>query len=199
MLPIPFGNPATYKGHSGVDYGQPRGTPFRASGNGVVKSHGSNSRGGNYIWVGYDGYPDVGYHHMDSHIGCPRVGTRIVEGTILGYVGNTGNSTGPHLHSEVAGYATTAGYWKFFDRNRVVRIGGSGAAVTPEKKELDMNVKLWLYTPTNSLILIDHLNKTMRNLGNNGKSLERAAFDNLPYTKIAEPVWTQTFKDFTYI
>lgn len=125
MLPIPFDNPATYPGHSGVDYGQRRGTPFPASGSGVVTWLGRNDRGGFFIWVKYDAIaPEVGYHHMDSHNGCPPVGARFNEGDRLGYVGNTGNSTGPHLHSEVRGYETTDGYWRFFDRNRVV--GGAG-------------------------------------------------------------------------
>lgn len=120
LLPIPFNNPRTYAGHSGVDYGQPLGTPFRASGPGKVVTRSYNSRGGYFVWVQYDNGPKVGYHHMDSHRGVPAVGARVSLGSLLGYVGNTGNSTGPHLHSEVAGYATTAGYWRFFDRNRVV-------------------------------------------------------------------------------
>lgn len=129
-LPIPFNNPRTYAGHSGVDYPQPRGTVFRASGPGTVKTRSFNSRGGYYIWVQYDNGPLVGYHHMDNHNGCPAVGARVNTGDRLGYVGNTGNSTGPHLHSEVAGYATTAGYWQFFDPNNVVG-GGSTAGGSP--------------------------------------------------------------------
>lgn len=137
MLPMPFNNPTTYEGHSGIDFGQRRGTPFLASGPGTVSWLGSNSRGGNFIWVSYDGYPRVGYHHMDSHDGCPAPGTRVQEGTRLGYVGNSGNSTGPHLHSEVEGYASTSGYWRFFDRNRVVGsapAGGGKIPTTPSKK-----------------------------------------------------------------
>jgi peptidoglycan hydrolase-like protein with peptidoglycan-binding domain len=125
-LPIPFSNPRTYAGHSGVDYAQPRGTIFRASGPGRVTTRSRNDRGGFYVWVQYDNGPLVGYHHMDSHNGTPFVGARVAEGTQLGFVGNTGNSTGPHLHSEVAGHATTAGYWQFFDPGRVVG-GGSTA------------------------------------------------------------------------
>lgn len=128
-LPIPFGNPMTYTGHSGIDYPQPQGTPFRASAPGVVTWLGHNRAGGYFIWVQYDGGPKVGYHHMPSHAGCPREGARFKAGDRLGYVGNTGNSTGPHLHSEVEGHRTTAGYWKFFDRNRVIG-SGSGSSVS---------------------------------------------------------------------
>lgn len=140
-LPIPFDNPYTYPGHSGIDFPQPRGTIFRASAPGVVTWLGSNLRGGNFIWVRYDSGPSVGYHHMDSHDGCPPVGARFAAGDRLGYVGNSGNSTGPHLHSEVEGHATTAGYWQFFDRDRVVGSGtGAGTSTPTTKEEEDMRV-----------------------------------------------------------
>lgn len=130
-LPIPFANPATYDGHSGVDYPQPRGAVIRASGPGTVTTLSRNDRGGFYIWVQYDEGPLVGYHHMDSHAGCPPRWSRVVEGSQLGYVGNSGFSTGPHLHSEVSGHASTSGYWRFFDPTRVV---GDG---TPAQSEED--------------------------------------------------------------
>lgn len=139
MLPIPFANPATYPGHSGVDYAQARGTAFRASGRGIVRTLGRNARGGFYIWVQYNNGPLVGYHHMDSHRGCPPAGSVVDYGTVLGYVGNTGNSTGPHLHSEVSGYATTAGYWKFFTAARVVGESSWTETAPPlTAKEMDM-------------------------------------------------------------
>lgn len=143
-LPIPFDNPATYDGHSGVDYPQPRGAVIRASGPGTVTTLSSNTRGGFYIWVQYDEGPLVGYHHMDSHAGCPPRWSRVREGTQLGYVGNTGFSTGPHLHSEVSGHASTAGYWRFFDPRRVVGQGGgnitpaTGGALTEPEGDIDM-------------------------------------------------------------
>lgn len=140
-LAIPFGNPQTYPGHRGIDFPQPRGTPFPASAPGRVTIRGRNTGGGFYIWVQYDSGPLVGYHHMDSHAGCPAVGARVVEGSLLGYVGNTGNSTGPHLHSEVSGHATTAGYWQFFDPSLVVgrgpAAGGAGSTITPTESEED--------------------------------------------------------------
>ncbi len=129
MLPIPFGNPNTYAGHSGVDYPVPRGSVIRASGPGTVVTRARNDAGGFYVFVKYDALPyPVGYHHMDSHNGVPAVGTRVQEGSQLGFVGSLGaRSTGPHLHSEVSGHRTTAGYWQFFDRNRVVG-SGSGSS-----------------------------------------------------------------------
>ena len=130
LLPVPFGNPYTYTGHSGVDFPQMRGIPFRASGPGVVSSIDYSPRAGHTVWVRYDNGPNVGYAHMDSRTTAVRVSQRVTEGTVLGRVGSLGlASTGPHLHVEVAGHATTAGFWKFFDRNRVVGQGqpaGSG-------------------------------------------------------------------------
>lgn len=155
-LPIPFSNPATYAGHSGVDYGGHAGEPFPASAPGYVVTLGRNERGGYYIWVQYDNGPLVGYHHMNSHVGCPAAGTRFSYGQRLGYVGWSGHvvppgRAGAHLHSEVSGYATTDGYWKFFDRNKVVGSGsgaGSGGSTpapkpTPNDEEDDMiNVQM---------------------------------------------------------
>lgn len=137
MLPIPFGNPHTYthRPHSGVDFPQPRGTIFRASGPGRVASKGHGLRSGYTVWVQYDNGVRVGYVHMDAPTTLVNVGDRVVEGTPLGRIGSKGlNSTGPHLHAEVSGHATTAGFWKFFDRNRVVGSSTSGGTptVTPE-------------------------------------------------------------------
>lgn len=143
LLPMPFANPATYAGHSGIDYPGHTGATILASGPGKVSHIGSNDRGGHYIWVKYNAIaPLVGYHHMNSFNGCPPAGALIQEGSRLGYVGWDGHVVPPgpggaHLHSEVAGYATTSGYWKFFDRNRVVG-QGSGGGTTPTPGDEDM-------------------------------------------------------------
>lgn len=125
-LPIPFVNHRTYPGHSGVDFPQPRGTLVRASGNGIVGRRTSNPRGGNLAWIDYDGIPGVGYAHLDDYRDSPAPGTRVRLGDPICRVGNSGFSTGPHLHMEVNGHATTAGFWRFFDPNNVV--GGGSAA-----------------------------------------------------------------------
>lgn len=123
-LPIPFDNPDTYPGHTGVDFGQSSGTPFRASGPGVVTVRGYSARSGYTIWVRYDIGCEVGYVHMNSHRDCPPPGTRVVEGSFLGYVGGLGTySTGPHLHAEVEGYTSTSGFWQWFTPDRVVGHG----------------------------------------------------------------------------
>jgi len=159
---MPFSNPATYAGHSGVDFPGHAGEPILASGAGTVVSRGRNDRGGFFIWVQYDGGPLVGYHHMNSHDGCPSLGARVKLGQRLGYVGWTGHvvpagRAGAHLHSEVSGHATTAGYWKFFDPSRAVGAGAAagGGSVpaspspkpqpTPTSEEDDMD-PLYIYS-----------------------------------------------------
>lgn len=136
---MPFGNPATYKGHSGVDFPQATGTPILASAPGTVISRGWNSRGGFYVWVKYDGVDSaVGYHHMPNHDKTPATGKRVKFREQIGHVGSTGNSTGPHLHSEVQGHATTDGYWKYFDRNKTVHDTAPTPPPTQEDED-DMN------------------------------------------------------------
>lgn len=142
LLPVPFGNPYTYAGHSGVDFPQMRGTPFRASGPGVVSSIDYSPRAGHTVWVRYDNGPNVGYCHMDYRTSNVRVGQRVEEGSTLGLVGSLGlASTGPHLHVEVAGHATTAGFWKFFDRNRVVGQGNPAGGGSTHKEWDEMATK----------------------------------------------------------
>lgn len=60
------------------------------------------------------------------------------------------------------------------------------------------HVLLYLYTPNNNLLLVDHLNMTIRELGNK-PTFERDQFDHLPYTEIEEPLWTQMFRNFAYV
>jgi murein DD-endopeptidase MepM/ murein hydrolase activator NlpD len=131
MLKLPFNNPRTYAGHSGVDFPQPRGTIVRASGRGVVSFRSFNARAGNMFWIDYyDGGTKVGtaYAHLDNYDLVPPKGTVVNEGDPICRVGNSGRSTGPHLHMEIAGWATTAGFWKFYG-NAVV--GASKPASTP--------------------------------------------------------------------
>ena len=132
-LPMPFGNPATYPGHSGVDFPQPDGTPIRASGNGVVGLLSWNYRGGFLTWIDYDGGPGVAYAHQWQHY-VPE-GMRVSEGTIIGYVGSSGRSTGPHLHIEIANQPGDAAVWRYFDRGRVVGVGSAGAASIKEESQ----------------------------------------------------------------
>lgn len=129
MLPQPFGNPSTYAGHSGVDYPQGTGTPIRASGNGTVVYRGwLNGNAGYSTQVRYDGGPTVLYCHQPNLDRVPGEGTRVGEGSVIGQVGSTGRSTGPHLHMEImvgSGAHTYSGIWNHFSRTV---IGGNSNA-----------------------------------------------------------------------
>lgn len=85
--------------HAGIDISVPRGTLVTSTEAGTIQSVGSNNARGNYISVLYDsGYNGI-YQHLDSSL--VKAGQRVAEGAALGLSGNTGISTGPHLHFEV--------------------------------------------------------------------------------------------------
>lgn len=129
-LPTPFNNPQTYPGHRGVDYPVRGGLPVPAGGPGVVINRGYTARAGNFVEIRYDIGVTVFACHFQTLDKTPAIGTRVVRGTTVGVVGTTGNSTGNHLHEEVTGYATTAGYWKFHDPNDVIGGGTPSGNVT---------------------------------------------------------------------
>lgn len=141
LLPMPFGNPSTYKDHSGVDFAQKSGASIRASASGVVLRQGfrpitpTNPRAaGNWLTVLYDGGPPVFMCHLRDRVTCPRNGERFDYGDHLGPVGSTGFSTGPHLHLAIDGQPGYAAVWRYFDAGRVVGDGsgaGAGGIITP--------------------------------------------------------------------
>jgi murein DD-endopeptidase MepM/ murein hydrolase activator NlpD len=85
--------------HKGVDYGAPTGTPIVAASGGTVTFAGWHGGHGNFVKLQHNGGLGTGYGHM-SRIAV-RSGERVRQGQIIGYVGSTGLSTGPHLHYEV--------------------------------------------------------------------------------------------------
>ncbi len=86
--------------HPGIDFTAPMGTPIYATADGVVKSSEFNAGGyGNCVVLNHGfGYQTL-YGHM-SKLGC-RTGQKVKRGDLIGYVGSTGKSTGPHVHYEV--------------------------------------------------------------------------------------------------
>lgn len=142
MLPIPFRNPSTYDGHSGVDFGQPEGTPIRASGLATVSFVGWwNDRAGYSTILDYPTCR-VLYCHQPANAERPTVGLTVHEGDIIGRVGSTGRSTGPHLHMEIMqgkGAHTYKGIWNYFTSSRVVGEGepaGSESEYTEGDEEM---------------------------------------------------------------
>ncbi len=89
------------KMHRGVDFAAPRGTPIYAAGNGVIALAGRNGAYGNYIRVRHNARYSTAYAHMKSLARGMRRGKRVSQGQVIGYVGTTGRSTGPHLHYEI--------------------------------------------------------------------------------------------------
>jgi murein DD-endopeptidase MepM/ murein hydrolase activator NlpD len=85
--------------HAGVDIAAPIGTPIRAAGTGRVAIAGATGGYGNYTCIQHGGGISTCYGHQ-SRIGV-SVGQSVRQGQVIGAVGNTGNSTGPHLHFEV--------------------------------------------------------------------------------------------------
>ena len=89
------------KMHRGTDFAAPLGTPIMASGNGVIKKAGWCGGGGNCVVIKHNSTYQTVYAHMSKFAGGIRNGVRVKQGQIIGYVGSTGKSTGPHLHYEV--------------------------------------------------------------------------------------------------
>jgi murein DD-endopeptidase MepM/ murein hydrolase activator NlpD len=85
--------------HKGTDIAAPSGTPIRASADGVVTFSGRAGGYGNFVKLSHGGGLATGYGHMRSI--AVRNGTRVARGQVIGYVGSTGISTGPHLHYEI--------------------------------------------------------------------------------------------------
>lgn len=89
------------KMHKGVDFAAPTGTPIYAAGDGVVDFAGRKSGYGNYIALRHTSQYKTAYAHMYKFAKGMRPGVRVKQGDVIGYVGSTGRSTGPHLHYEV--------------------------------------------------------------------------------------------------
>jgi murein DD-endopeptidase MepM/ murein hydrolase activator NlpD len=90
----------TVKMHAGLDFTAAQGTPIYATANGVIKTAGNTGNGyGNHVVINH-GY---GYETLYGHMVRvkARVGQRVERGDLIGYVGSTGKSTGPHCHYEV--------------------------------------------------------------------------------------------------
>lgn len=89
------------KMHKGVDFAAPRGTPIYAAGDGVIESYGRWSSFGNYARIRHRQGLSTAYAHMNGYAKGLGRGSRVKQGQVIGYVGTTGRSTGPHLHYEV--------------------------------------------------------------------------------------------------
>ncbi|HYQ98648.1 MAG TPA: peptidoglycan DD-metalloendopeptidase family protein [Casimicrobiaceae bacterium] len=90
----------SWRAHRGVDYAAPVGTPVRATGNGVVAFAGQQTGYGNVVVLRHRGVFSTAYAHLSRFAPRLRNGARVAQGEVIGYVGQTGWATGPHLHYE---------------------------------------------------------------------------------------------------
>jgi len=89
------------KKHTGTDFAAKEGTPIMASGSGTITRAKWCGGGGNCIKIKHNSTYETVYAHMQSFAKGIKVGKKVKQGQIIGYVGSTGMSTGPHLHYEV--------------------------------------------------------------------------------------------------
>ncbi len=87
--------------HRGVDLPAPSGTPVRAAANGTIRFRGRNGNYGRFIRLDHGFGLETAYGHLRGYARDLRRGTRVRRGEVIGYVGSSGLSTGPHLHYEV--------------------------------------------------------------------------------------------------
>lgn len=90
----------TWRAHKGVDYAAPIGTKVKVTADGVVSFVGKQGGHGNMISVDHQGRYTTVYGHLSRFADSIRRGQRVAQGEIIGYVGTTGLTTGPHLHYE---------------------------------------------------------------------------------------------------
>ena len=108
----PFGYGKEF--HSGIDIGAPRGTPIYATADGKVEFAGYQGGYGYVVHISHGyGYTTV-YAHMSKT--AARAGQSVKRGDVIGYVGSSGRSTGPHLHYEVRVNGSTVNPWPYMNR-----------------------------------------------------------------------------------
>ena len=89
------------KMHTGVDWAAPYGTPIFAAGNGTIDEIGLKGGYGKYVRINHANGYQTAYGHMTAFARGLEVGSRVRQGQIIGFVGSTGLSTGPHVHFEI--------------------------------------------------------------------------------------------------
>ncbi|PLC52748.1 hypothetical protein CR155_16890 [Pollutimonas nitritireducens] len=90
-----------WAGHQGLDYPAPKGTPIRATAQGKISFIGVQNGYGKVIFIEHDNNYSTVYAHQSRFKNGLRKGANIEKGQIIGYVGSTGTSSGPHLHYEL--------------------------------------------------------------------------------------------------
>ena len=119
------------KGHSGIDYGCPEGTEVLASSDGIVMRAAYAATGyGNYVIIRHG--EEIGTVYAHLKMSFVSVGAKVSQGDVIGLSGNTGNSTGPHLHFEAR--TVWSDYTKHFDPMLLPLICVNDTATQPQPK-----------------------------------------------------------------
>ncbi|KAF8818029.1 glycyl-glycine endopeptidase ALE-1 precursor [Rickettsia endosymbiont of Cardiosporidium cionae] len=87
--------------HKGIDFAAPIGTPILAAGNGQIVAMGAKGGYGNHIEIKHNKNYNTLYAHLSKYAKKLKVGSKINQGQVIGYIGMTGITTGPHLHFEI--------------------------------------------------------------------------------------------------
>jgi murein DD-endopeptidase MepM/ murein hydrolase activator NlpD len=127
--------------HRGTDFAAPTGTPIMASGNGVVEVAGVAGGYGKYIRIRHNDTYKTAYAHMVRFARGMKAGAKVRQGQIIGYVGTTGRSTGPHLHYEVLANNKHVDSQSVKLPTGTVLTGKDLAAFKAEKARLDELIK----------------------------------------------------------
>ncbi len=117
----------TTRGHFGTDFAAPTGTPVWAAADGVIVQRGVAGGAGNMVTLRHDSGLTTLYMHLSKFAGGQKLGTRVAAKTVIGYVGTTGLSTGPHLHFGVK----KGGAYVDFQKLAPTRVGGVGRKDLP--------------------------------------------------------------------
>lgn len=88
----------TARAHLGIDYAAPVGTPVWAAASGVIETRAPSGGAGNLVMIKHAGGIETAYMHLSKFANGQKVGQKVAAKTVIGYVGTTGLSTGPHLH-----------------------------------------------------------------------------------------------------
>ena len=112
----------TASAHLGIDYAAPTGTPIWAAASGTIAFRGPAGGAGNFVVLRHDGGLETHYMHLSKFADGQKVGQRVAAKTVIGYVGSTGLSTGPHLHFGVKQNGA------YVDPTKLVPVKGKGVA-----------------------------------------------------------------------
>lgn len=122
-------------GHRAIDYAAPSGTPIRSVGDGTVVRASWNGPYGNFISVRHNGTYTTNYAHLSRY--AVKNGQKVKQGDIIGYVGSTGFSTGPHLHYEMVKNGVKI--------NPLAEVLPPGKAILEENKErFNAEIEAWV-------------------------------------------------------